>query len=47
MLLVDPITGGIVETFTYESTKRLMAHGFKPVDEKKPTRKRTTRKKEQ
>lgn len=47
MKLVDPVTGCTVETFTDESTQRLMAHGFKPVEKKKPTRKRTTRKKEQ
>ena len=48
MILVNPITGGEVETFTDEATQHLMRNGFyqkaAPNPEEKPEPKRTTRK---
>lgn len=48
MILVNPQTGGDVETFTDEATAQLMAHGFyqkaAPNPDEKPKPKRTTRK---
>ena len=50
MILVNPQTGGEVETFTDEATKHLMAHGFyqqvaqNPEEKPKPKRTRRTAK---
>ena len=48
MILVNPLTGTEVETFTEEATAHLMANGFyqrvAPNPEEKPKPKRTTRK---
>ena len=50
MKLVEPVTGGIVETFTEEATAHLLNNGYKPLNDEKPkktTRKRATKPKEQ
>ncbi len=53
MLLVNPLTGVEVETFTEEATAHLMRQGFwqkvnpKPEDKPKPRRTTTRKKKEQ
>ena len=50
MILIDPITGGEVETFTDKATMHLTAKGYTPklvVQPKKTTRKRTSKSKEQ
>lgn len=50
MQLIDPITGGIVETATDEATQKLTSRGYVPYlpkPEEKPkraTRKRTSKK---
>ena len=48
MILIDPVTGGEVETFTDEATQSLMRHGYyqkvSPDPEEKPKPKRTARK---
>ena len=48
MILVNPLTGTEVETFTEHATKHLMANGFyqkvSPNPEEKPKPKRTRRK---
>ena len=48
MVLVNPLTGTEVETFTEEATASLMAAGFyrkvSPNPDEKPKPKRTTRK---
>jgi len=52
-ILVNPYTGGEVETFTDEATERLIASGFyqkvapNPEEKPKPKRTRRTAKKEQ
>lgn len=53
MKLIDPITGGIIETFTDEATRFYTSHGYtpylpeKPEQPKRQTRKRTAKPKEQ
>lgn len=48
MLLIDPITGAEVETFTEKATQHLLRSGYyqvaAPNPEEKPNPKRTTRK---
>lgn len=46
MKLIDPITGGVIETFTDEATRFYTSHGYTPYLPEKPAEqpKRTTRK---
>jgi len=45
MILINPITGGEVETFTEEATKHLLSCGYAPKVDEQPKPKRTSTRK--